>query len=186
MMASVEEHLKYKVWQANLGMLVARRLGFKHNKYIRSLTTVIDLQGLGTRHAFRPFLSIFNQGNKLIQSLYPEVMHQIVIINAPTIFTVLFPLVKAFLSKRVISKIRVISETDYFPLLAELIDPQYIPKYLGGTAPDPANDVRRLTVPGHPPPPPPLALSCTTHLLPLGLGHADPGRQRVRRAGTGV
>jgi len=58
-------------------------------------------------------------------------MGQLVIINAPSSFTVIWNVIKPWLSKETIEKVSILGN-DYQPVLLDLIDPDSLPESLGG------------------------------------------------------
>jgi len=71
-----------------------------------------------------------------ISTCFPETLHCLVILNAPTIFSLAWSIAKKFIDARTASKVEIYSNTkEGNNRLAELIDTQNIPSDFGGTAP---------------------------------------------------
>lgn len=68
----------------------------------------------------------------LIPQLFPYRMGQLAIINAPSTFTVIWNVMRPWLSKETASKVDVLG-TDYKKVLLELIDEENLPASLGGS-----------------------------------------------------
>ncbi|EGF81563.1 hypothetical protein BATDEDRAFT_4327, partial [Batrachochytrium dendrobatidis JAM81] len=92
--------------------------------------SIIDLKGVP--------LSSFNQVRKVLQSLsavaqnyYPETLGRMYIINAPTLFTTIWGIIKSMLDENTVAKISVIG-SNYAKTLLEDIEPENLPKFLGG------------------------------------------------------
>ncbi|KAH6570914.1 hypothetical protein BASA50_001255 [Batrachochytrium salamandrivorans] len=84
-------------------------------------------------------LSSFNQVRKILQSLsaiaqnyYPETLGRMFIINAPTLFTTIWAIIRTMLDENTVSKISVIG-SGYQKALLEDIDPENLPEFFGGT-----------------------------------------------------
>ena len=59
-------------------------------------------------------------------------MGQVLIVNAPMIFSALYAIIKGFLDERTRSKVRIVG-SNYVPVLLEHIDAENLPEILGGT-----------------------------------------------------
>mmetsp|Transcript_18945 Transcript_18945/g.29184 ORF Transcript_18945/g.29184 Transcript_18945/m.29184 type:complete len:638 (+) Transcript_18945:249-2162(+) len=71
-----------------------------------------------------------------ISTCFPETLHCLVILNAPTIFSFAWSIAKKFIDARTASKVEIYSNTkEGNKRLEELIDTQSIPSDFGGTAP---------------------------------------------------
>jgi len=68
----------------------------------------------------------------LIHQLSPYRMGQLAIINAPSTFTVIWNVMRPWLSKETAAKVDVLG-TDYKKVLLELIDEENLPALLGGS-----------------------------------------------------
>eukprot|EP00041_Stephanoeca_diplocostata_P007981 m.114663 g.114663 ORF g.114663 m.114663 type:complete len:507 (+) comp17119_c0_seq1:172-1692(+) len=135
-LASKRIHRKWRFYELMRMTTVPAIMTRQRGKYVGQFTMVLDLKGLGMHSAYMPYVRIFNECNKLAQQVYPELIRHILILNPPSIFKVVFALVRPFLMERVVEKIRVIRGS---PLagLSEYIDVKYIPAMYGGEGPDP-------------------------------------------------
>lgn len=102
----------------------------KAGKNIEQGLSIIDLKGVP--------LSQFNSVRKVIQAItsiasnyYPETMGKMFIINSPTLFTVVWSVVKSFLDENTVTKISILGDK-YQKQLLEHIDEMNLPKFLGG------------------------------------------------------
>eukprot|EP00039_Didymoeca_costata_P029887 m.26883 g.26883 ORF g.26883 m.26883 type:complete len:427 (-) comp7843_c0_seq1:832-2112(-) len=134
--ATFEDHMKMKMFQMAGCEAMCFRQECLRGKYTRRLTAVIDLKGVSTSHASSKVLHMFNQGNKLAQDVFPEFMEQMIIINPPRIFSMLYALIRPFLTARIESKITVVSGSKFMDKLSKHIDVQYIPMSWGGEGPE--------------------------------------------------
>lgn len=65
------------------------------------------------------------------QSYYPEFLGQLTVINAPTIFKLVWKLIGPWLDERTKSKISINSDAA-LPILSQLVDASLLPKIVGG------------------------------------------------------
>ncbi|KAL2914177.1 cytosolic factor, phosphatidylinositol/phosphatidylcholine transfer protein [Polyrhizophydium stewartii] len=98
--------------------------------HIEQGCTIIDLKGVP--------LAAFNQVRKVLQTLsaiaqnyYPETMGRMFIVNAPTLFTAVWAVIKGMLDENTVAKISVLGSA-YQKQLLEAIDPSCLPASLGG------------------------------------------------------
>ena len=84
-----------------------------------------------------PHVRLFQEANKIIQDLYPELVHKVIVINPPMFFGPAFTLVRPFLAQRTIDRIVVCRDKDPYPTLSQYIDDEFIPACYGGKGPDP-------------------------------------------------
>lgn len=98
---------------------------------IENILSVIDLNGLTMgmfKEKSREFLKI---PTAITQNYYPEIMHQMHIVNAPFVFKAIWVIVKGFLAKETVAKIKT-HGTKYHDKLFELVDPENVPEEIGG------------------------------------------------------
>ena len=70
------------------------------------------------RHFYMPCIRLFNNGNKLMQDNYPEMVRRILVINPPSFFAAIFALCKPFLSKATRDRIHVVRNANPADALA--------------------------------------------------------------------
>ena len=76
---------------------------------------------------------LWNQVSKITQDYYPELLGHAFIVNTPGFFrTICWPIAKAFLNPRTVSKITILGR-NYREKLHEQVDPSHLPSWLGGT-----------------------------------------------------
>nr|XP_006811138.1 PREDICTED: SEC14-like protein 2-like [Saccoglossus kowalevskii] len=108
----------------------------KYGKHIYGLTYIMDLEGLGTKHLWKPGLDMFNLENTLLQDNYPECLKVIYIVRAPKIFPVIYSLVEPFLDDKMRKKIHVLGQ-NFQSTLLKTIPAESLPVHWGGTMTDP-------------------------------------------------
>ncbi|ORX58798.1 CRAL/TRIO domain-containing protein [Hesseltinella vesiculosa] len=65
------------------------------------------------------------------QAHYPETLHRLFIVNAPSAFLVMWKVIKPWLDKRTLDKVHILGK-DYRDVLLKYIDEDALPSYLGG------------------------------------------------------
>uniref|UniRef100_A0A5S6QRG7 CRAL-TRIO domain-containing protein n=1 Tax=Trichuris muris TaxID=70415 RepID=A0A5S6QRG7_TRIMR len=92
---------------------------------------VIDMQGIGQKHLWKPGLEVFSQIASCLEQHAPESLYRLYIINAPTIFNVFYQIVRPVLDENTKKKIKVYGN-DYKSALLEDIAPECLPAFYGG------------------------------------------------------
>ncbi|KAL8195622.1 hypothetical protein R6Q57_026025 [Mikania cordata] len=102
-------------------------------KIINSITTILDVQGMGLKNFTPAAASILGAVAKVDSSYYPETLHQLYVINASSTFkNYLWPAAQKFLDAKTIPKIQVL-EPKSLEKLFKAIDPSQLPDFLGGS-----------------------------------------------------
>lgn len=97
--------------------------------------TIYDLEGFSRSQVTSDTLGMVKVGAK-VMSAFPETLHCLVIINAPSWFGVVWSLVSRLIDARTASKIEVFtSRKRGYARMQELIDNSQIPSDYGGTGP---------------------------------------------------
>lgn len=101
-------------------------------------TLLIDLEGLNMRHLWRPGIKALLRIIEIVEANYPETLGRVLIMRAPRCFPILWTLISTFIHENTRNKFIFYCGTDYQEQgaggLADYIEEQYIPDFLGGTA----------------------------------------------------
>ena len=97
------------------------------------MTLIIDCRGLGWQHLYLPALKYLLAFGQIDQDNYPERLARAVVVNAPSVFTSIWSILKRGFDKRILEKVSIFGTTGYQEELAKIIDPANLPEYLGGT-----------------------------------------------------
>lgn len=108
------------------------------------LTVLFDMENVGTKQMWRPGMQMYLHLVKMMEDNYPEMMKQMYIFNAPRIFPLLWKLGRPLISEDMKRKIHVLG-SDYQKEILKVIEPDQLPKYLGGTMTDPDGNPRCIT-----------------------------------------
>jgi len=103
----------------------------KVGKLVETSCTILNLKGVSLR-SFSGVYNFVKQASNIGQNYYPERMGKFYIINAPSLFSTVWGLVKPMLDEVTAAKI-VILGNKYQKALLENIDPENLPEKLGGS-----------------------------------------------------
>ncbi|KAL4423645.1 hypothetical protein ABPG75_000946 [Micractinium tetrahymenae] len=103
----------------------------KAGRHIDQTFAIMDVKGVGLKHLTGDVKSILGRITETDQNNYPETLGKTVIINAPTVFKMIWAMVRPMLDVRTQAKIEV-APSDYMKLLLKYVDAENIPEYLGG------------------------------------------------------
>jgi len=92
---------------------------------------VEDLAGLSWRHWYTPALKVMKAVSQIDTEYYPLAVRTLYIINAPSIFTWMWKLVKPWLDPNTAASMNFLG-TDFYDTLVTDIAPENIPKEYGG------------------------------------------------------
>ncbi|XP_078362571.1 SEC14-like protein 2 [Oculina patagonica] len=134
-----EEIVRFKAYLGEYGMFLGRQQSAKLGKRIDQIVMVMDMEGLGLKHLWRPGVMVFNTVTSFYEDNFPEVMKNILVIKAPKIFPIAYALVKPFLSEVTRNKVKILGG-DWKTELLEYIDEENLPEYYGGSCRDPDGD----------------------------------------------
>uniref|UniRef100_A0A7S3UYH9 CRAL-TRIO domain-containing protein n=1 Tax=Aplanochytrium stocchinoi TaxID=215587 RepID=A0A7S3UYH9_9STRA len=119
----------YAVHTENLWRLV-RETGDK-----TKAISIVDLDGIGMSAA--RYVNLIRDVTALSIPNYPEVVEKVVIIRAPTVFYIMWKVIKPFLPERTKAKVSILGR-NFEEELSELVEGgiQALPTFLGGNADD--------------------------------------------------
>ncbi|KAI7842782.1 hypothetical protein COHA_003528 [Chlorella ohadii] len=103
----------------------------KAGKHIDQTFAIMDVKGVGLKHLTGDVKSMLSRITETDQNNYPETLGKTVIINAPTVFKMIWAMVRPMLDVRTQAKIEV-APSDYMKVLLRYVDAENIPEYLGG------------------------------------------------------
>jgi len=129
---SAELRTKYNIWRMEQ---VEKRRREKEDElgWSAGTTLVSDMSGLGFSHMSSASLEVFRQISTINKLNYPETLRRSYIINAPSIFHVIWKAVSIFLDPSTQEKTSV-HGSDFLPGLLESMENTSIPENFGGQA----------------------------------------------------
>lgn len=131
-----EEIIRLKAYVGEFAIKLCKEQSEKLGKHMEQMVVVMDLEGLGLKHLWKPGVVMFNNIVTFYEDNFPELMKHIFVIRAPKIFPLAYSLVKPFLSEATRSKVKILS-ADWKNELLEFIDGSNLPEFYGGTCRDP-------------------------------------------------
>ncbi|GET91210.1 hypothetical protein, conserved [Leishmania tarentolae] len=99
---------------------------------IRSSTMIVDLSRLNYKMLWKPALDLFMNTIQTLFQYYPKCVHQVLLVNSPSLVTFAYKLVRSVLPESVQKKVYIANTSDTPAIMQEFIDAQYVPDYLGG------------------------------------------------------
>ncbi|CAL8462059.1 g1590 [Coccomyxa elongata] len=102
-------------------------------RHIDQTFAIIDVKGVGLKHLTGDIKKMLSRIMAIDQNNYPEMLGHTCIINAPSVFKMVWQAVKSFIDPKTQEKIE-ICKTDYVPALLKWVDAENLPEYLGGTS----------------------------------------------------
>jgi len=105
--------------------------GRKAGKEVEGALFILDLQDFGLSK-FWQMKSLIRDSFQISQDYYPEMMGKLAVINAPSTFTTIWSVVKAWLAKETAEKVEILG-SNYKDVLLDLVDAENLPSSLGGS-----------------------------------------------------
>eukprot|EP00994_Dinema_validum_P001428 NODE_1288_length_1021_cov_111.407407_g989_i0.p1 GENE.NODE_1288_length_1021_cov_111.407407_g989_i0~~NODE_1288_length_1021_cov_111.407407_g989_i0.p1 ORF type:complete len:305 (+),score=40.15 NODE_1288_length_1021_cov_111.407407_g989_i0:71-985(+) len=128
-----EIQIRSHVLIMELGEHLCKHQSRKVSKDISQATIICDMAGYNIKKlACRPALDLFKQITDIDKNYYPENLRKAVVVNSPSIMSVVWRVVRPWLDPRTASKVKM-HGSKYQNELLELIDAEHLPKFLGGT-----------------------------------------------------
>lgn len=120
-----------------------RRLTLQHNKRIETMYVVVDMEAFSFwQLSSLDVVSALTEMIRLYEDNYPEVLQEAFVVNAPSLFPMLWNIIKPLLTQRTINKIHIFGKEGWRKLLAERFDPDRLPAHWGGRMTGPGGDAR--------------------------------------------
>jgi hypothetical protein len=94
--------------------------------------TILDLGGSSTKLMKKNVYNFVKLASGIAQDYYPEILGKMFIINSPTLFSIAWKVIRPWIDERTQKKIT-IEGSKYQKKLLELVAPENLPDFLGGT-----------------------------------------------------
>lgn len=102
---------------------------------VDSTTSVLDMKGFSMSSLNSKTKNFVTTAISMGQNFYPEIMHEMFIVNAPLLFRGAYAIFKPFIDERTRKKIHIRGEK-FQKDLFEKVDPVNVPDFLGGECTD--------------------------------------------------
>ncbi|KAL1925063.1 uncharacterized protein VTP21DRAFT_4717 [Calcarisporiella thermophila] len=99
-------------------------------KHIEQCCILIDIKDLSLKQVPKA-LKFVEKTSRIAQDYYPEMMGCMFVINAPSLFSGVWSMIKPFLDEDTVAKIHILG-TNYLDEVLKVVDPKSLPKFLGG------------------------------------------------------
>ena len=124
-------HIFYYTFRENMIFAKERNPDFVRCESIN----VVDLKGVSSNQLTSEAVECLRGVSKIVE-FFPETLHCMIIMNAPTWFAMAWQIIKGFIDSRTSRKIEVYASSERGRRrLAELVDSSEIPSDFGGTSP---------------------------------------------------
>eukprot|EP00906_Rhabdomonas_costata_P011978 RCo017066 len=125
--------LKSHVLVMELGEHLCKVQSAKMRTPVSQYTYICDMANWGWKNMYGPAFEILRRAVEIDKNYYPESMHCTVVVNAPPLMSAVWALVKPMLPPRTRGKVQILRHgPDQDRALAELVDPEHLPEFLGG------------------------------------------------------
>ncbi|XP_033111577.1 SEC14-like protein 2 [Anneissia japonica] len=132
---SKSDFVKYRTKMCEEILKDFREQSEKLGKIVDDVIIIIDLDKIEYQHVWKPLVDCYNAAFTMFEPNYPEILKTCFVLNAPSMMSVGFNLVKPFLSEDTTKKVKFLKSNQLYKLL-EYIDPDQLPKVYGGTRTD--------------------------------------------------
>lgn len=105
----------------------------QRNPPIAQVSVIMDCSGFSLSQIFGPAMEILKAQSQLDTAYYPEGLHKIYVVNAPTTLSVAWNIVKGWLEPRIQKKVIFMKPAETKAKLLEAFDAENLPDFLGGT-----------------------------------------------------
>lgn len=133
---SFDNIMKYHIWEQETAAQLFHEQTFKRGELVETLTGIIDVKDMRLGQITRDFLALVQLLAEVDQKQYPETMGRIYILNAPSIFPIVWRGVRPWLDPITAAKIFVLGDKrEYEPILADFIGKENLPANYAGDLP---------------------------------------------------
>ena len=94
--------------------------------------TILDLGGSAMSLMSKQVYDFIQLASSIAQDYYPEILGKMFVVNTPMLFSMVWKGVKPMLNEKTVNKIS-LEGSSYRPKLLELVAPENLPEFLGGT-----------------------------------------------------
>lgn len=137
------ETVRRCVYDLELLQDLNRRISLKKGRQIDTVYGVADMDGFSFwQLSSVEVVSTLIEAVRMFEDNYPEILEELFVINAPSLFPMLWNIIKPLLTQRTIDKIHIFGKEGWRELFAERWDPERLPAHWGGRLVGPDGDGR--------------------------------------------
>lgn len=143
MSVSKKDYMKYTFRTLEMAKADMKKQSELLGRPITQQTTIFDMDNFSLKNVtWKPALDVVLQVVQMYEANYPELLHCAYAINAPTIFTTAYAMIRPFLHEVTIKKICIYGRSGWKEELLNVIDENELPKHWGGTKTDSDGDTK--------------------------------------------
>lgn len=129
-----ERIFKYHIWEQELIGRVCYEQSLRSRTIIETSTVVLDVKGMTLSSLSSDFRTMMSALIKMDQEMYPETLGKMLIVNAPSVFPMIWGIMKPWFDPITAAKVT-IQGTEYKKVLQEQIGAANLPANYSGTRP---------------------------------------------------
>lgn len=134
--------VKYHIWEQEAASQMFFDQSLRTGHLVETITGIVDVKDMSMFQITRDFLAMTKLLAEVDQKQYPETMGRIYILNAPSVFPLVWRGVRPWLDPITAAKIFVLGDKrEYEPILADFIGIDNLPANYGGNLPALTNDI---------------------------------------------
>ncbi|XP_075751249.1 SEC14-like protein 4 isoform X2 [Rhipicephalus microplus] len=154
--ASRSDFIRHLIYILETQEELKRRISLQNGgRRVETMYVVVDMEGFSFwQLSSIEVVSTITEAVRIYEANYPEILEVAYVINAPSLFPMLWNIVKPLLSPRTISKVNIFGKDGWKDVLAARFDVERLPAHWGGRLRGPDGDGRctHLICPGGPVP----------------------------------
>ncbi len=127
-----ERMFKYHIWEQELIGRVCYEQSLRSRTIIETITVVLDVKGMTLSTLSSDFRTMMSALIKIDQEMYPETLGKMLIVNAPSVFPMIWGIMKPWFDPITAAKVT-IQGTEYKKVLHEQIGVINLPSNYAGT-----------------------------------------------------
>jgi hypothetical protein len=131
---SFDRMFRYHVWEQELTSRLCYEQSLKTRTIIETVTVVVDVKGLTLSSIGSDFRTMMSGVVTMDQDMYPETLGKILVINAPSVFPMIYAVLRPLLDPITAAKVN-IKGTDFKALLEENVGLDCLPSNYHGVLP---------------------------------------------------
>jgi hypothetical protein len=125
--------LKYHIWEQEVAAKLCREQSLMRGEIVETVTGIVDVKEMRMLQITGDFLNLTKLLAEIDQKQYPETMGRIYILNVPTVFPIVWRIVRPWLDPITAAKIFVLGDRrEYEPKLIDFIGKENLPSNYGG------------------------------------------------------